>query len=282
MTDTAMAHGRTSPINDAGFAAVAHFRFFELPPEMRDIIYHWLWKYTPDILLSIGRIGRILRPSRKLTRLTYGSVLKGLQSHGLPVWLLTNKSILAEGLRQLQLHQHHSIGETEIKRLSKIGANFNLLAGLPAATRLSVVGDGYRYIDLLNSGKAVSLYAVSENRQNTFETARMSNLEVLEINLVVAYPYECLQFGQSMDFSFFETTAARLERLNVEIVAETIGTSIYDFMESSANVRKLALAEVTRLGTILVGSGAVVEIHDGAKNQSLDADHRWSIVIRQA
>ncbi|KAH7072857.1 hypothetical protein BKA63DRAFT_554505 [Paraphoma chrysanthemicola] len=257
MTDTSMAHGQIPPKVDAEFSALAHSHFFDLPPELRDMVYHWLWKSTPDIVLSVGRKSHTLRPSGNLTRLTYG-VHKGAQSRGLPVWLLTNKSILAEGLRLLRIHRHQTIEETAIKRLSEIGATMNFLAGLPAATHLSVIGDSYKYMDLIDSEKAVSIYAVSENRQNTFEAAWTANLKVLEINLVVAFPYECLRLGQSIDLSFFDATT------------------------SSANIRKMALVEATRLGVLLVGSGAVVEVHDGTNNKSLDADHYWSIVVYQA
>jgi hypothetical protein len=70
--------------------------FLTLPQELRDMVYHELWKARPQISLQTTQKGRL-----QAIKLQYGScesnppIKKGL---GLPRWLLTNMVFLNERL----------------------------------------------------------------------------------------------------------------------------------------------------------------------------------------
>ncbi|KAF1997776.1 hypothetical protein P154DRAFT_622179 [Amniculicola lignicola CBS 123094] len=81
--------------------------FSGLPRELRNEIYHWLWKSTPglkatmeDLQIDISYDGF---PSSKAERQL------------LPSWLLTNKATLCEGIEQLRLKAEWSFGSTPVR-----------------------------------------------------------------------------------------------------------------------------------------------------------------------
>ncbi|KAJ4344578.1 uncharacterized protein N0V89_012322 [Didymosphaeria variabile] len=83
-------------------------RFFRCPREIRDMVYHSLWKQTPFMLVAwdaedndkvFGRIGA------KICALydSWPDIPEG-PKQPLPQWLLASKQMLAEGIKQFQDH----------------------------------------------------------------------------------------------------------------------------------------------------------------------------------
>jgi len=80
--------------------------FLDLPPELRYMVYHSLWQHTPNI-----RRIRVKDASIELiAKYPPEHESKDLYCHGLPRWLLTNKTLLHEGLDQLNRHGHMYMG----------------------------------------------------------------------------------------------------------------------------------------------------------------------------
>lgn len=70
------------------------FRFGDLPREIRDIVYHELWKATPGVRVPY---------EQNHLHLSYGDYGWWEKHDGLPAWLFANKAIMKEGIQQLLL-----------------------------------------------------------------------------------------------------------------------------------------------------------------------------------
>ncbi|KAF2645657.1 hypothetical protein P280DRAFT_503754 [Massarina eburnea CBS 473.64] len=81
-------------------ARLAPFRFFELPMELRDMVYEEIWMSTPPIQLCPKPFSHS-EDSQYLKHHRTSRNFRGSMQQGLPKWLLTNKQILHEGLEKL-------------------------------------------------------------------------------------------------------------------------------------------------------------------------------------
>ncbi|KAF2031800.1 hypothetical protein EK21DRAFT_110690 [Setomelanomma holmii] len=90
------------------------FRFMDLPQELKDMIYHELWQQGRNVLLPQVQVaGSRFHPNNinysGVDQLRYGlqggcGGIKHLgdEVYGLPLWLLTNKDILRQGLQHFR------------------------------------------------------------------------------------------------------------------------------------------------------------------------------------
>jgi len=114
---------------------------FTLPQELLDIMYHELWKLTPRADLNVVLHGRM-----QCITIQYGcyevSTSSDGQLSGLPLWLLSNKAFLNDGLRQLFRRATWTAGDYWYLDSGCPKANHrNILAGVGAATNLNIKMD---------------------------------------------------------------------------------------------------------------------------------------------
>jgi hypothetical protein len=112
--------------------------FLDLPQEIKDLVYHELWKLTPNIHLCVLHMPMLV-PLRLMYNLEDGSPI-----FGLPKWLLASMDFLEEGLRQLL---RHTVWEWEVTGDSQritLGRP-NWLAGLSTATNLTIRDEMWRW-----------------------------------------------------------------------------------------------------------------------------------------
>lgn len=79
--------------------------FFNMPQNIRDMVYHELWKHTPRLKFCKSKHGgtvELCYDPRQAITLGYGS-----HTDGLPGWLLINKAFLNQGFKQLHLHARY-------------------------------------------------------------------------------------------------------------------------------------------------------------------------------
>ncbi|KAF1923965.1 uncharacterized protein M421DRAFT_425307 [Didymella exigua CBS 183.55] len=88
--------------------ASVNSRFESLPRELRDIVYHELWRFTPKVSAKYKGIDMQLLLRSNAT--DQASSRPASQALPLPVWLRTRKSILHEGLAELQHSSSWTVG----------------------------------------------------------------------------------------------------------------------------------------------------------------------------
>ncbi|OAL06640.1 hypothetical protein IQ06DRAFT_2203 [Phaeosphaeriaceae sp. SRC1lsM3a] len=81
-----------------------------LPRELRDLVYHQLWQNTPRLFLQTP-FRLLYRPLDRDSYCSFNHMARShdgrliqVDTHGLPLWLLTSKAMLSEGLSQLFRH----------------------------------------------------------------------------------------------------------------------------------------------------------------------------------
>jgi len=111
-------------------------RLLNMPQELKDLIFHELWELGPDIRLRQKTPDHTLAGIDVLITLSYGSPQTDQPySIGLPIWLMTSRAILADGLRQLYRHAIWKWDDDRFPYVLSVGNN-NPLAGLSVATNL--------------------------------------------------------------------------------------------------------------------------------------------------
>ncbi|KAF1950711.1 hypothetical protein CC80DRAFT_597977 [Byssothecium circinans] len=108
------------------------FRFMDLPQEIQDHVYHYLWTHIKKVSLAAGNGLRV--------RLVYDGAFyrRAGTSSKLPLWLLTNKAFFDKGLKQFCLKSKKWVLENPLHD-SANKQPAPLTAGLNAAEHLEVV-----------------------------------------------------------------------------------------------------------------------------------------------
>jgi hypothetical protein len=79
--------------------------FMRLPRELRDMVYHYLWTYTP-LITELYPQRTSYNNSQPALSITYGFIDEDgqlcLASEALPRWILVSKTFLGEGMEQLR------------------------------------------------------------------------------------------------------------------------------------------------------------------------------------
>ncbi|KAF2797650.1 hypothetical protein K505DRAFT_322405 [Melanomma pulvis-pyrius CBS 109.77] len=229
----------------------AFFPFMQFAREIRDMVYHELWKETPNIKAPQRRSRLIARYDDSEDSDDSGS----FEPRGLPFWwLLTSKAILEEGMAQFRrkekwLSSPCNCGETGfcLARPIKYSRKISPLLS-PSRAREMTLNDTYHcHLNILGAGEC-------EFTRDMCQLFRGSTrLKVLRLCVNFSSREEWENFWplpSKLDFSFLDNLDLQLETF--EVVAEEIQQ--IRPKEDSLNLKRAFGKEVWRVGSLL-GSG---------------------------
>lgn len=238
--------------------------FFDLPRELRDMVYDELWKVTPRLQVARGHINRGTFEVHYGILPTFGVALR----YGLPKWLRCDKRFLEEGICQLirvgswtcRWFPPVPDQTTSQQRLQSQGAN-SLLIDIPKITNITFV------VNMINTvtddGTEISLPPVRS--QNSFSIRRFSP-KIKDLTLQAYHD----QLANGMLMIVHETTpwAVDLSWLDASVLlldSITVRGTMWgraDLQPIAKGLQEAYKAELTRLGSLLVGQEGQIETEE--------------------
>jgi hypothetical protein len=114
--------------------------YSDLPQELRDMVCDELWSHTAQMRFHITS-GNSAYYYVNYSPDKWPSEREWADHLGLPLWLLTNKAFLSDGLKQLRAHWDHSFTDTNLDDLPRGWCMLNPLINLSVATTLYVYAE---------------------------------------------------------------------------------------------------------------------------------------------
>jgi hypothetical protein len=243
-------HPKIAPSCPARRSARLVSRFLALPQELKDMIYHQLWLLTPNIIIRADAgppsmpvpYSPLPPPAYHplIVQVRYGGAPEDAGPYALPIWLLTNKEVLASGLEKL----HENV------RLSWDDVSFD--HGL--ATKST------RLIDLSCVSHAALRCTLGANTNRTvmrLEPPATRNMQVLvnhlapslrsvQFTMVMQYP-SYVDGNWTIEFPAFEEEGSVIEWLGVRL-------KVFGVKEEQEDVVKEAVNQMfAKLGRMIKG-----------------------------
>lgn len=238
--------------------------FFDLPRELRDIVYDELWKETPRLQVARGRINRGTFEIHYGILPASGVILR----FGLPRWLLCDTKFLEEGMCQLirigswtcrwfpPVQNQPGPRQPGCSRPSN-----SRLIDLPHVTNITFIVNMIN--NVMEESTKISLPPVRS--QTSFAIWRFS---AKIKNLTLQAYHDQLVDGMLMrvtastpwtiDLSWLDTSMLLLDSITVR------GTmwGRADLEPIARGLQDAYKAELTRLGSLLVGQGGQIETEE--------------------
>jgi hypothetical protein len=232
--------------------------FESLPRELRNMVYHELWKFTPQIKTRRNGVDMQLLLRSQATDQSSAWETSGACSF--PAWLRTCKTTLLEGLEELQHLSSWTVGPVHIEKsptpdLLCWGAG---ILNPTAAGKLTIWAEGlecnteYRERAMFALNKSDMEYvdglALHFNMARTICTLRLRT----ELQLCCRRCFRRYEeMGWSLDLSCFERHVTRLEVFELELRFFMIPFS--EPATDWSTCRSSFSAEVERVGRLWVG-----------------------------
>jgi hypothetical protein len=215
---------------------------FALPQEIRDLIYHELWKPT-SLRLTLQP-----RPGKISYTLSYSAGWTDTNT-GLPLWLLVNKAMLQEGLYQLFRHATRVLGVFRDYTLNRY-ARHNMLVGLSAATNLTI-RDTYRVHGISEGPGPYGITIEYANHPvQSILPLLSSRMRALTLNLTIV---SAASRALSMDLSSLRRNGLQLDKLAILIRLDLWSDTAQGCVERYTTFLDRTKAEVLQLGATWVG-----------------------------
>jgi hypothetical protein len=235
--------------------APAKFHFELLPPELRNLIYHELWKFTPKVR---GRCNAIA--SQLVFLSTATEPYLGWEDIGVcsfPSWLRTCKLILHEGLEELVRLSLGSVGLWQLPSRGFLYWRPNLL-NPTVDERLIIWAEGLQYNP---RSKGCATFTVGEPDRVRIDaldiphTVRNLRLKI-KMRPCCRYCFEGhVQMGWRLDLSPIERVVPRVEGFELE-VCFLFSSFAMDWSACRASFS----SEIERFAGLWVGEGGALSI----------------------
>ncbi|KAH3915960.1 hypothetical protein HBI56_039710 [Parastagonospora nodorum] len=251
--------------------------FFTIPQELRDIVYHELWKLTPRTDLNVILGGRLQHITIQYGCYEASPSSKG-QFSGLPQWLLSNNAFFDEGFCQLFQRAAWTAGDDWYPNGGCPKSNHrNTLAGIIAATNLIIRMDisASEYIwtseldNIHKSKQKVNFFCNSRHYQDLTED-EMPDLKSLEIEMKCPNTTVLDRQGYALDLRCFKPSMypLNLDRFRIKLILQDDFKTPPNARRFREVLRPTIELEMLRFGPVLVG-----------KNYRLDIDEHLPAIL---
>ncbi|KAH4004978.1 hypothetical protein HBI24_036160 [Parastagonospora nodorum] len=238
--------------------------FLTLPQELRDMVYHELWKARPQICLQITQKGRL-----QAIKLQYGTT-----SPNLP---------LKRGLDQFFHMATWTVNDKfGLSGFSVEAKNRNSLAGPLATRNLTIVNmdiSNYFYESFHGLGKqhTTLIYPKHYPNHQGLTSSPMPHLKSLQLHI------DCSDIAgftkrNTLDLSCIDATTMNLERLRITSPLTKYPRRSPELRHFYEVVRPIVDKEVLRLGHALLGADHHLEIEENLPAILLSAENEASWV----
>lgn len=249
--------------NSADTASISQSRLppaasglYRLPQELRDQVFHELWKLAPVVLLNQKNadtsVPIILSYGSRTTTSIYSQNV-----YGLPKWLLASKAILNDGLRQLL---RNAAWEWYEPRVPAIGYS-NPLVGMSAATNFAVLDHAFLHNRRARTDAALQPLEKPYHSAELITPLLSSKLQVLDLNLRIQMHHRdtCI-----LHLSRFGSKNLRLNKLKIclRLKLAALSASTHEHDVAYASFLAQAESEVTALARAWVGETSTIQLEE--------------------
>ena len=243
------------------------FRYFDLPREIRDLIYHQVWPRTACLshIFTLDKGRRVKEQKRQMQIFVRYNIEEGpqLQFRCYPDWVLVSKIFLNEAMEQL--YRGGRIWGLMPGSHLTTNIRFDSSAGqeLYSASASEDLGSVRKWFGIIPGYIPEADYSKTAVEVIKTWPTDLTILKRMENAFVGKNGSKtlCISFGVllgrigndvSVDLSAFDKIEFNVD----ELIVEVVGLAWRDFSETAAKLFPLLEAEVARLGHVLVGEGS--------------------------